>query len=153
MFRTRDREPNAFLHPCKIAHSGSIVPGPPFKRLLMRFSLIAVSYTHLDVYKRQVNKYVSAHRLALTRGKAEETALWVSSTTGRQMTAKNLGTLISKLTRETIGVDVSPYLFRTAAASTAAVYGGKYPYLASALLGHRDPRVNEEHYNLSLIHI
>jgi integrase len=63
------------------------------------------------------------------------------------MTAKNLGTLISKLTRETIGVDVSPYLFRTAAASTAAVYGGKYPYLASALLGHRDPRVNEEHYN------
>jgi hypothetical protein len=38
-------------------------------------------------------------------------------------------------------------LFRTAGASTAAVYGGKYPYLASALLGHRDPRVTDEHYN------
>ena len=30
------------------------------------------------------------------------------------MTTKNLGTLISKITRETIGVDVSPHLFRTA---------------------------------------
>jgi integrase len=63
------------------------------------------------------------------------------------MTAKNPGTLISRLTRETIWVDVSPHLFRTAAASTAAIRGGKFPYLATALLGHRDPRVNEEHYN------
>ena len=63
------------------------------------------------------------------------------------MTTKNLGTLISKLTRETIGVDVSPHLFRTAAASTAAVYGDGQPHLASALLNHRDVRVTEDHYN------
>jgi hypothetical protein len=94
-----------------------------------------------------VNKYVNTHRTVLNRGNAEEPALWISSTTGRQMTTKNLGTLISKLTRETIGVDVSPHLFRTAGVSTAAVYGGKYPHLGSALLGHRDPRVAEESYN------
>jgi len=94
-----------------------------------------------------VNKYVNKHRKVLTRDNEAEPALWVSSTTGQQMTAKNLGTLISKLTLETIGVDVSPHLFRTAAASTAAIHGGKFPYLATALLGHRDPRVNEEHYN------
>ena len=94
-----------------------------------------------------VNKYVNTHRTVLNHGNAEQPALWISSTTGRQMTTKNLGTLISKLTRETIGVDVSPHLFRTAGVSTAAVYGGKYPHLASALLGHRDPRVTEEHYN------
>jgi integrase len=94
-----------------------------------------------------VNKYVNAHRTVLNRGNAEQPALWISSTTGRQITAKNLGTLISKLTRETIGVDVSPHLFRTAGVSTAAVYGGKYPHLSSALLGHRDPRVTEENYN------
>ena len=63
------------------------------------------------------------------------------------MTKKNLGTLISKITLETLGVDVSPHLFRTAAASTAAVYGPKTPHLASAVLGHTDPRVTEEHYN------
>jgi integrase len=94
-----------------------------------------------------VNKYVNTHRMVLNCGNAEQAALWISSTTGRQMTTKNLGTLISKLTRQTIGVDVSPHLFRTAGVSTAAVYGGKYPHLGSALLGHRDPGVTEEHYN------
>jgi len=63
------------------------------------------------------------------------------------LTTKNLGTLVSKITLETLGVDVSPHLFRTAAASTAATYGGDTPHLASALLGHTDPRVTEEHYN------
>src|SRR5262245_17755022 len=74
-------------------------------------------------------------------------AIWISSTTGRPLTTKNLGTLISKITLETIGVDVSPHLFRTAAASTAAAYGGNTPHLASAVLNHTDPRVTEEHYN------
>jgi integrase len=63
------------------------------------------------------------------------------------MTTKNLGTLVSKVTLEALGVDVSPHLFRTAAASTAATYGGSTPHLASALLNHTDPRVTEEHYN------
>ena len=94
-----------------------------------------------------VDSYINTHRAVLCRGDAENLALWVSSTTGRQLTTKNLGTLISKLTRETIGIDVSPHLFRTAGASTAAVYGGNHPHLASALLNHRDPRVTEEHYN------
>jgi site-specific recombinase XerD len=93
-----------------------------------------------------VNTYVETHRPVLCRG-AEHPALWVSSTTGRQLTTKNLGTLISKLTRETIGVDVSPHLFRTAGASTAAIYGGSHPHLASTLLNHREPRVTEEHYD------
>ena len=63
------------------------------------------------------------------------------------MTKKNLGTLISKITLETLGVDVSPHLFRTAAATTAAAYGGGTPHLASGVLGHTDSRVTEEHYN------
>jgi integrase len=97
-----------------------------------------------------VNSYIKTHRPVLCRGDAEQLALWVSSTTGRRLTTKNLGTLISKITRETIGVDVSPHLFRTAGASTAAVYGGNHPHLASALLAHRDPRVTEEHYNRAM---
>jgi integrase len=97
-----------------------------------------------------LNMYVNTHRPVLCRGDAAELSLWVSSTTGRRLTTNNLGTLISKITREAIGVDVSPHLFRMAGASTAAVYGGNYPHLASALLNHRDPRVNEEHYNRAM---
>jgi integrase len=55
--------------------------------------------------------------------------------------------LISKVTLAAVGVDVSPHLFRTAGATTAAAYGGDTPHLASALLNHTDPRVTEEHYN------
>jgi integrase len=51
---------------------------------------------------------------------------------------QNLGTRISKITLETIGVDVSPHLFRTAAATTAALHGTELPHLASAVLGHSD---------------
>jgi integrase len=73
----------------------------------------------------------------------------VSSTTGQRLTTKNLGTLISKITREALGVDVSPHLFRTSGASTAAAYCGDHPHLASALLNHRGTKVTEEHYNYS----
>jgi integrase len=96
---------------------------------------------------RCIDVYLNQSRPVLLRSRPPTNALWISSTTGRPMTTKNLGTLISKITLETIGVDVSPHLFRTAAASTAAAYGGSTPHLASALLNHSDPRVTEEHYN------
>jgi integrase len=95
---------------------------------------------------RHVELYLEA-RTVLLAPNGETSTLWISSTTGVAFTRKNLGTLISKLTREAIGVDVSPHLFRTAAATTAAAYAPHLPYLASAVLGHADERITEEHYN------
>ena len=63
------------------------------------------------------------------------------------MTAKNLGILISKITKSEIGVDVSPHLFRTAAVSTAASEMSDLPGLAAGLLGHVDRAITEMHYN------
>jgi integrase len=91
--------------------------------------------------------YLNESRPVLLGSSAETNALWISSTTGGPLTRKNLGTLVSKITLMTLGVDVSPHLFRTAAASTAAAYGGNTPHLASAILNHTDPRVTEDHYN------
>jgi integrase len=93
-----------------------------------------------------IRAYLNEARPFLLGSAAATNALWISSTRRSQLTAKNLGTLISKITLATVGVDVSPHLFRTAAASTAAVYGGNLPHLASALLNHTDPRVTEAHY-------
>jgi integrase len=144
------------LHPIRIKNFASLTIGDTFTNVDGRWWLHIPSDDTKShrMDERQVpgfmtdlvNTYVDTHRPVLCRGDGHS-ALWVSSTTGRQMTTKNLGTLISKLTRETIGVDVSPHLFRTAGASTAAIYGGSHPHLASALLNHRDPRVTEEHYN------
>jgi integrase len=100
-----------------------------------------------ELLNRHIDVYLNQSRHVLLRSRPSTNALWISSTTGRPMTAKNMGTLVSKLTLQTLGVDVSPHLFRTAAASTAAAYGGNTPHLASALLNHTDPRVTEEHYN------
>jgi integrase len=96
---------------------------------------------------KAIDLYLSQSRPVLLQSKHTTDALWISSTTGRPMTKKNLGILVSKVTLATLGKDVSPHLFRTAAASTAAAYGGSTPHLASAILSHTDPRVTEEHYN------
>jgi integrase len=100
-----------------------------------------------SLLNRYIHAYLHQSRPVLLGSRPPTNALWISSTTGRPMTTKNIGTLISKITFETLGVDVSPHLFRTAAASTVAAYGGNTPHLASTLLNHTDPRVTEEHYN------
>jgi integrase len=100
-----------------------------------------------DFLKSAIDGYVSRDREILARGNTTTNAFWLSATSGEPMTYKNIGILISKLTRLTVCVDVSPHLFRTAGASTAATYRGEMPHLASALLGHTDPRVTEERYN------
>ena len=96
-----------------------------------------------------IDEYVGRHRPILMGKARTHDAFWVSSTTGGQFTVKNLGTLISKITRQTVGVDVSPHLFRTAAASTAALYSTKDVLLGPGILAHRDERVTEQHYLLS----
>ena len=55
--------------------------------------------------------------------------------------------VITDTTRSTVGVAVSPHLFRTSIASSAAMHGGSNPHLASALLHHTDHSVTEAHYN------
>jgi site-specific recombinase XerD len=100
-----------------------------------------------ELLNNDIAFYLQKCRPILLRSKSNTAALWISARTGAQLTTKNLGTLISKVTLAAVGVDVSPHLFRTAGATTAATYGGDTPHLASALLNHTDPRVTEEHYN------
>jgi len=88
--------------------------------------------------------YLDQSRPVLMKAGMPTNALWISSRTGLQFTKKNLGILISKTTLQTVGVDVSPHLFRTAAATTAAIHGADTPHLASGVLGHKDPRVAEK---------
>jgi integrase len=99
-----------------------------------------------DYLQEAVELYLTESRPVLIGSRPATNSLWISSRTGRRYTTKNLATRISKTTLEMIGVDVSPHLFRTAAATTSACYGTDMPYLASAVLGHTHPRVTEEHY-------
>jgi integrase len=99
-----------------------------------------------DYLTDAVKLYLAVSRPVLIGSRPATDALWISSRTGRRYTTKNLGTRISNITLETIGVDVSPHLFRTAAATTSACYGTDMPHLASAVLGHTDPPLTEKYY-------
>jgi hypothetical protein len=95
-----------------------------------------------------INLYLEEARPILLTGVLRDTnALWISTTTRGPMTKRKIGSLISHITQETLGIAISPHLFRTIDATTAADALDNMPHLASALLGHTDPSITEEHYN------
>jgi integrase len=91
--------------------------------------------------------YLRIHRPILSRASDQSSALWVASHDGRAMSYSAVEKTISQTTRMMVGIDVSPHLFRTSIASTAAILSGEHPELGSALLHHSDIRVREQHYN------
>jgi site-specific recombinase XerD len=100
-----------------------------------------------DLLQPALHRYLKKHRPVLAVANPSDTALWLSSNDGSPMTYDGVARALTETTRSTIGVAVSPHLFRTAIASSAAIHGGANPNLASALLHHTDARVTEAHYN------
>jgi site-specific recombinase XerD len=94
-----------------------------------------------------IELYLKEARPVLLTGARKDTkALWISSSTRSPMTAQKVGSLITQVTQETLGIAISPHLFRTADATTAADASGEMPHLSSALLGHTDSRITDQHY-------
>ena len=85
-----------------------------------------------------------ARPILLSLSTKETNRLWVSS--GGPISARDVGKLITQVTQETLGIAISPHLFRTAGATTASDAQSDMPYFASALLGHSHPRIADEHY-------
>ncbi len=94
-----------------------------------------------------IDRYLDQYRPMLMRPCSPPSALWLSSRLAARISDKYLARLIGATTLLTVGVKVSPHLFRTSVASGAAIYGGHNPHLGSAVLHHADPRVTMEHYN------
>jgi len=96
-----------------------------------------------------LNLYLKKYRQSLRRNNSESNALWLSSNDRGAMTYSGVERVITDTTRLALGVDVSPHMFRSAAASSAAIHGGSNLHLGSVLLHHRDERVTEKHYNFA----
>jgi integrase len=94
-----------------------------------------------------IERYLTQHRPLLARSDKPASALWLSANDGAPITDKQVARVISMSTFSTVGVKVSPHLFRTSGASTAAIRSGENPFLASALLHHTHPSVTNVHYN------
>jgi integrase len=101
-----------------------------------------------DLLQPALDRYLKKYRPLLAGADQSTVAvLWLSSNDGNPMTYDGVARAITDTTRSTVGVPVSPHLFRTSVASSAAIHGGAKPHLASALLHHTDHRVTEAHYN------
>jgi integrase len=94
-----------------------------------------------------IDRYLSVHLPVLTRGENEPSCLWLSSNDSNAMTYLAVERVIKQTTRTTVGIDVSPHLFRTSGVSTCAAHAGERPHLGSALMHHTDPRVTEQNYS------
>jgi integrase len=97
--------------------------------------------------KPAVDRYLEKYRPVIGRRRDLPAALWLSSLDGRPMSYAGMERVVTETTRSTLGMAISPHLFRVAAASSAAIHGGSTPHLASGVLQHTDPRVTEQHYN------
>jgi len=100
-----------------------------------------------DLIQPALDRYLKKHRPVLAGASRSDAALWLSSNEGRPMTYDGVARAITETTRSTTGVAVSPHLFRTAIASSAAIHCGANLHLASALLHHTEAGVTEAHYN------
>ena len=100
-----------------------------------------------DLLQPALDRYLKKYRPFLARADQSTATLWLSSNDGASMSYSGVERVLTEVTRATVGVAVSPHLFRTAIASSAAIHGGANPHLASALLHHTDPHVTEAHYN------
>jgi hypothetical protein len=93
-----------------------------------------------------IQRYLEEYRPILARGNSKITALWLAMN-GGAIRYSYVGELITSTTYSTLGVKVSPHLFRACGATTGAIHAGDNPHLASALLHHRHPTVAAENYN------
>ena len=100
-----------------------------------------------DLLQPALDRYLKKYRPILAEADQSTTALWLSSNDGASMSYAGVERVLTETTRTTVGIAVSPHLFRTAIASSAAIHGGANPHLASALLHHTDAHVTEAHYN------
>jgi site-specific recombinase XerD len=98
-----------------------------------------------DDLTNSIERYLEIYRPILAGGKAGANALWFAIN-GKPMSYASMGELIAETTRMTIGVAVSPHLFRTAGVTTLATRAGDQPHAGRALL-HHGPNGPQENYN------
>jgi integrase len=145
------------LHPIRLKNFAALEIGRSFKKINNAWWIVlSASETKenrpdersVDPYlTRWIERYLNIHRPVLARTNDAPASLWLSSNNGKPMTCNAVERVFKKTTLDTVGVDLSLHLFRTSAASTAAVHAGDNPRLGSAVLHHTDPAVTEAHYN------
>ena len=97
----------------------------------------------LDRYIEQYRPILVARSTTLVAGNA----LWISDT-GRSMSPKQIGQLVSRRAKRDLDRDLSPRLLRKLIPTELAIDDPEHVGVARPLLGHADYRTTERAYNL-----
>ncbi len=93
----------------------------------------------------RIDRFIEAYRPCF-RNSVLYRHLWLSRN-GRPISDSQVFLIVARRTKAAIGHSVNPHLFRDCAITTMAVHHGASIGAGVALLGHRDPRVTQRHYN------
>jgi integrase len=94
-----------------------------------------------------VDRYLDHYRPILLAGRTSD-RLWISNF-GTDMAEMSIYFRVRKVTEHEFGFARNPHSFRDGVPTSLALDDPKHVGAASAILGHRDPRVAERYYNLA----
>ncbi len=92
-----------------------------------------------------LDTYLEKHRLALLQG-GTTNRLWVSRL-GTPLRPFSIYDRIVKRTNRAFGAPINPHLVRDCAVTSTVIKDPKHARIASAIVGHADPRTTEKYYN------
>lgn len=92
-----------------------------------------------------LEEYLEFHRPVLLKGRTDD-HLWVGQG-GRPFRPKHFSMRISKVTERSLGIAISPHLFRDSLATTVAIADPDHVRIIPLMLGHSTPLTGEEYYN------
>jgi integrase len=90
------------------------------------------------------HQYLKVYRLILLHGRATD-RLWIS-TRGDQMSDQAVRQQVNAVTKQRIGIAITPHLFRDCAATSIAMDNPEHADIVSRILGHARLKTAEKHY-------
>ena len=94
-----------------------------------------------------IDRYIDHLRPRLLNGSVSK-RLWIACG-GRDMAEISIYLRVRNITHERLGVALNLHAFRDGPPTLLAIEDPEHVGAASAILGHADPRVTEQHYNLA----
>jgi integrase len=92
-----------------------------------------------------IDRYLAVYRPALLRGHQSD-AFWISTYRGR-MSEQTIYMRMRDTTKEEVGVEINPHLFRDCLATGVATEDPQHIGIVPHLLHHADERTAQRHYN------
>jgi integrase/recombinase XerD len=115
------------------------IPGPQVKNRM------PLDFPWPDELTDALDRYLTRERPVLLTGQPATDRLWIIWE-GRPLTAGCCRTQIARITRERLGVRLTPHLFRDCVASTIAEHAPEHSGIIARILGHRTLRTAYAHY-------